>query len=350
MRYLVLVSFSCLLSFVALAQRSLTATVIGTESGIVYFTYGTGEERKTDSARVANHQFTLPNYQSFVLYSIWFKGVDKTEQKVILYPAARIEFDANFDLTISDKDSINYRYLQFRKKHLQFINDIGQLSYEIDKPGIQDSLYRERAKVYAAYTNNFTEGIATHRANVAAATALYDLIIGDRLQPAAVIKNLYIRLTEPVLDSYYGKKIGLYLNLEQQISPGSIAPVFQLPASNGQLVNLKQLQGKYVLLNFWASWCGPCRAKNKQLNSVATKLSSKLQLLSVSLDTSKQKWLEASKKDQINWLNVCDLKGFKSPAIQAYNIGGIPKTFLLSPEGVILGSDLPINQIEKMIN
>ena len=165
-----------------------------------------------------------------------------------------------------------------------------------------------------------------------------------------MIKDLYIRLAEPVLDSYYGKKIGLYLNLEQQIRYGSVAPVFQLPTSNGQLVNLKKLQGKYVLISFWASWCGPCRAKNKQLNSIAAKLTNELQLLSVSLDTNQKNWLEASQKDQITWLNVSDLKGFKSPVAQIYNISGVPKTFLLSPEGVILGSDLSLNQLEKLIH
>ena len=126
--------------------------------------------------------------------------------------------------------------------------------------------------------------------------------------------------------------------------------MFQLPKSNGQLINLKHLRGKYILLDFWASWCGPCRAKNKELAYVTTKLSGKLQLLSVSLDTSKQKWLEASLKDGITWLNVCDFKGFKSLAAQVYNIGGLPKTFLLSPEGVILGNDLTLEQISEMIN
>ncbi|GAB3789190.1 hypothetical protein GCM10028818_57220 [Spirosoma horti] len=351
MRYLILSLLSCLLSFVAVAQPSLTVTVNGNENGIAYFSHGTGEDIKIDSARITNHQFTLPHYQPFVLYSVWFKDVDKALQKVILYPAARIQFDANYDPMISlATDSINYWYLQFRKQHLQFANTIGQLSYETGQRNTEDSLYKERAKVYSSYTNNFAKELVSHRANLAAATALYDLIVGDRLLPPLLIKNLYTQLAESVIDSYYGNKIGIYLNLEQQLSLGSMAPVFKLPKSNGQLVSLKQLRGKYTLLDFWASWCGPCRVTNRELADKMTKLSGKLQLLSVSLDTNKQKWLEASSKDGITWLNVCDFKGFKSQAAQVYNIGGLPKIFLISPEGVILGSDLTLEQIAKMIN
>ncbi|WP_083928186.1 thioredoxin family protein [Spirosoma panaciterrae] len=68
----------------------------------------------------------------------------------------------------------------------------------------------------------------------------------------------------------------------------------------------------------------------------------KLHLVSVSLDTSQQKWLAASQKDGINWLNLCDLKGFKTQVIQAYNLSGVPRTFLISPQGKILGTDLSL--------
>ena len=147
MHSLVISLLGCLLSLVALAQRPLSATVSGKASGTVYFSHDTGQELKMDSAFIANHRFTFSDYQPFMLYSIWFKGEDKTEQKLILYPSARITFDANFDLAISDKDSVNYRYLQFKNKHLQFIDYISQLSYETDKPATQDSLYRERVSL-----------------------------------------------------------------------------------------------------------------------------------------------------------------------------------------------------------
>ncbi|QMW04894.1 TlpA family protein disulfide reductase [Spirosoma foliorum] len=334
-----------------MAQPPLSIPVKGSQSGMVYLSHGTGQALKTDSALIANHQFTVSHYQPFTLYTIWFRDVGKDSQKAILYPAAHIQFDAQYDLTISlATDSVNYWYLQFRHKHLAFIKTIGQLSYETSQPATQDSLYRERARVYAAYTNSFAKELVSHRTNLAAVTALYDLIVADRLQPPLIIKNLYTQLAEPVIDSYYGAKTSMYLNLEQQVSQGSIAPVFQLPKSNGQVINLKHLRGKYILLDFWASWCGPCRVKNKKLATITTKLSGKLQLISVSLDTSKQKWLAASQKDGINWLNLCDLQGFKSQVAQAYNITGVPRTFLISPQGKILGADLSFAEIAKRIN
>ncbi|WP_460957979.1 TlpA family protein disulfide reductase [Spirosoma litoris] len=90
------------------------------------------------------------------------------------------------------------------------------------------------------------------------------------------------------------------------MSLGSLAPEFRLPTTRGKLVSLNQLKGRYVLLIFWASWCGPCRVENRELSQLTSRLSRKLQLVSVSLDTSQQKWLAASQKDGINWLNLCE--------------------------------------------
>lgn len=306
-RYFVLGVFCVLRAFTVVAQLPLTATVKSPENNTVYIAplVGPAEPVNVDSAFVSNGQFVISgDYQSYALYRVWFKGVDKPEQKIILHPSVSLQFNGQFDWEPSETDSVNSCYSRFRAKHETFIDEIMRLSLETDNRSLQDSLYKQRAHVYKAYIDTFKHELIDNRTNPAAAAALYELIIRDKLQPPAELKGLYSLLSEPVLASYYGYKIGAYLNREQQVSLGSLAPEFRLPTNKGKLVSLNQLKGRYILLIFWASWCGPCRVENRELSQLTSRLSRKLHLVSVSLDTSQQKWLAASQKDGINWINL----------------------------------------------
>jgi len=125
------------------------------------------------------------------------------------------------------------------------------------------------------------------------------------------------------------------------IAVGQMAPEIALQDVSGKIQTLSSLKGKYVLVDFWASWCGPCRAENPNVVNAFEKYKNKnFTILGVSLDDNKANWMEAIKADKLNWLQISDLKKWESVAVSAYQIDGIPFNVLLDPEGKIIATDL----------
>ncbi|MDA9809476.1 TlpA family protein disulfide reductase [Flavobacteriales bacterium] len=136
------------------------------------------------------------------------------------------------------------------------------------------------------------------------------------------------------------------------ISIGSEAPEIALENASGEIISLNSLRGKVVLLDFWASWCRPCRAENPNVVKLYNKYKNqKFTVFSVSFDQEKSKWLAAIKQDQLSWPNhVSELTGWKSTPGEKYGITSIPKTFLIDKNGVIIGYDLRGEALEKKIS
>ncbi|MGF6925593.1 peroxiredoxin [Chitinophaga sp. W2I13] len=133
-----------------------------------------------------------------------------------------------------------------------------------------------------------------------------------------------------------------------QIGPGKQAIEFNQPGVDGKIVKLSDYAGKYVLLDFWASWCGPCRAENPNVLKAYNTFNKKgLEILSVSLDENRAAWLKAVKADKLPWLQVSDLKGWKNEAGSKYMIQSIPENFLIDPSGKIIAKSLRGEQLYK---
>ncbi|MBO9699599.1 MAG: TlpA family protein disulfide reductase [Sporocytophaga sp.] len=133
---------------------------------------------------------------------------------------------------------------------------------------------------------------------------------------------------------------------------GQKAPDFEIEDPNGKTIHLSDLTGKVVLLDFWASWCMPCREANPEVVAIYQKYHDKgFEIFSVSLDTKREAWLNAIKKDQLSWPNHgSDLKGWENAVAELYEVSGIPATFLIDEKGFIIGTDLDEYDLDKKLN
>jgi thiol-disulfide isomerase/thioredoxin len=131
---------------------------------------------------------------------------------------------------------------------------------------------------------------------------------------------------------------------------GSVAPDINLPSPDGKQIALSSLRGKIVLIDFWASWCGPCRREMPNVVKAYAKFKNKgFEIYGVSLDQDRDRWVEAIAKDGITWPQVSDLKQWQSDVVKLYGIQGIPYTLLLDKEGKILAKNLRGEQLEQKL-
>jgi peroxiredoxin len=134
------------------------------------------------------------------------------------------------------------------------------------------------------------------------------------------------------------------------LSVGSMAPEIELPDPEGNIIKLSSLRGKYVLVDFWAAWCGPCRREMPNVVKMYQKYGGKdFEVLGVSLDRKKDDWVKAIKEDGITWKQVSDLKYFNSKAARDYEINAIPATYLLDKDGKIIGKNLRGKTLEDKL-
>ncbi|MCU0354946.1 MAG: TlpA family protein disulfide reductase [Cytophagales bacterium] len=158
----------------------------------------------------------------------------------------------------------------------------------------------------------------------------------------------YMSMLNPeLLQSEPGKGLQRKLKRTETNRVGTVVADFKLPDSQGKLVSLYDTKAKYVLLEFWSSWCGPCRAANPNLIKVYNAYKAKgFEIIGVSLDDSKDDWLKAVQKDGLTWTQLCDTNGWKGPVARQFSLAGIPYNILLDQNRKIVAVDLRGGELE----
>lgn len=341
------------------AQTEGKATISGSLKNInnvraVYYSYRSGDDVIRDSALVkdSKYQFTASGEMPLMIKmfsaspqadeikarevaTVFVEGgmntvvsVDSFSNVEIKESKAQADFKKITDAMKPFQEQINL--LSSRYDDLNAMGDTAGMKKIAGEYEILDQKLKE--EVYGAFI----------RTNPTSPLALFALnnYAGFDIDPVKV-EPLYQLLADKYKNAPAGKKFGERLLKAKLTAVGAMAPGFSQADTSGKVVSLSSFKGKYVLVDFWASWCGPCRAENPNVVNAYHQYQNKnFTIVGVSLDDEKDKWLAAIARDKLSWTQLSDLKGWENAVARQYGIQAIPQNLLLDPAGKIIAKNI----------
>lgn len=334
---------------------SINGTIAGLDKGTVYLenTDEKGEKKIADSAEIQKGGvFTFAGKVSEpLLYTIKLKGEEYGASFLLDNENIKVEAkkDSIFKAKVSGatQNDIYKSYYDNEFKKIQAIagpvyktsdslSQNGKVKLTAEQQAFMDKKWKDLQTFADDLTDKF---IRKNKDKVAAA-----LVISDRIVSYGTpeqVKIYYAVLSPEVQKSVYGKQLKEAIDLNDKTAVGVTAPEFSQTDVNGKVVKLSDYKGKYVLVDFWASWCGPCRKENPNVvQAYKTYHDKGFEVLGISLDDKKNLWEKAIEKDGLTWAHVSDLKGWKNDVAVLYGVKLVPTNYLIGPDGKIVAKNL----------
>ena len=257
----------------------------------------------------------------------------------------------NIEPTYTIKGSTDCELIKALKTYDRNLSDSLNLVYSNIRetsPQEKDSVGASLQKFYSKKMNAFAEDFITaHPTSLVSLSATRYL---DQQKDIQLYDNLLASLSKEHSTNKYVKDFGSIVENLKKLPVGSIAPEIKLNAPDGKQVSLSSFKGKIVLIDFWASWCGPCRKENPRVVEMYRKFKDKkFEIFGVSLDDNVNAWKEAIKKDRITWTQVSELKKWDSEVVKSYQVDAIPFAVLIDKEGKIIAKGLSGEELEQKL-
>ena len=336
---------------------TISGKVAGLDTGNIIFVHRAGDDKVYDTVNIKKGQFELtgkvPANEGMAAYTCFIQGKDDATLSVMV---------ENSKISVNAKsDSLENAVISGSKVQEDY-NAFNQLTHDVDSAmsalgeayaatkdrGVLDIIDKEYDHLDSIRRSYVADFVKAHSRSVMSAYIISRTLL---IQPKAeVVEPVYNSLDSSVKQTKLGKVIAEVIEAAKKTAVGQIAPDFMMNDRDGKPVALSSFRGKVIFLDFWSSWCGPCRKENPNIVAAYAKFHSpKFDILGVSLDKNKDKWEEAIAKDKLTWNHVSDLKGWGNAAGKLYGIRAIPANLLLDKNGKILARNLYGSDLDKKL-